>query len=221
MTELAFDVIEVAPEKYAATPNLLAGLRITESTGAQVHAMVLNCQIRIEPQRRPYSDDEAAGLRDMFGPRDQWSSSVRPFPWLHTATTVPGFVGTYDAALPVPCTYDFEVTASKYLHALDQAAGEQHAAVPLVFLFSGTIFTRSGDGIHVQRIPWHCEASHDMPLQVWHDLIAQHYPDSGWLRLETSTMNQLLRYKAAKGLTSLDAAVTLLLLHDREAGEAP
>ncbi|AEF40425.1 DUF6084 family protein [Hoyosella subflava] len=224
MTALQFEVLSIEPEQFAVTPNLLVTLRITEQSAAQVHAIVLNCQIRIEPQRRRYSDDEAAGLRDLFGPREQWASAVRAFQWLHTATTVPGFVGSYDATLPIPCTYDFEVTAAKYLHALDRAENDENGSqgkVPLVFLFSGSVFTKSGAGIHVERVPWHCEASYDMPVKVWHDLIAQHYPNSGWLRLDTDTMNALLRFKAAKGLTTLDAAVSLLLLHERDAGEVP
>ena len=50
---------------------------------------------------------------------------------------VPGFAGTTEVALPLECTYDFEVTAAKYLHAL------RDGALPLQFLFSGTIFTSS------------------------------------------------------------------------------
>ena len=43
---------------------------------------------------------------------------------------VPSFTGSCELDLPVPCTYDFEVAASKYLHALGD--GE----VPLLLLFS-------------------------------------------------------------------------------------
>ncbi|MCW4353099.1 DUF6084 family protein [Hoyosella sp. YIM 151337] len=215
MTDLQFSVLGIEPELFAVTPNLVVRLRIAETSGALVYAVVLNCQIRIEPQRRKYSSDEAAGLRDLFGPRDRWGSTLRTFPWLHTATTVPGFSGSYDATLLIPCTYDFEVTAAKYLHALEHGQG---GLVPLVLLFSGTVFTRSGSGIHVERIPWHCEAPYDMPVAVWHALIQQHYPNSGWLRLETDTLKQLARIKAERGLTTLDAAIADLV-REHEPGE--
>ena len=47
---------------------------------------------------------------------------------------VAGFAGETEVDLPVACTYDFEVAAAKYLHALGD--GE----VPLLLLFSGTVF---------------------------------------------------------------------------------
>ncbi|MET1065689.1 MAG: DUF6084 family protein, partial [Arthrobacter sp.] len=51
MTELAFDVVDIQPEPYAAAPQLTARLRLTESTGATIHAIALRCQVRILPQR--------------------------------------------------------------------------------------------------------------------------------------------------------------------------
>ena len=56
MTDLVFDCVDAQPERYAAVPTLQLKLRISETTGAQVHAIALRCQIRIEPQRRHYSD---------------------------------------------------------------------------------------------------------------------------------------------------------------------
>ena len=70
--------------------------------------------------------------------------------------------------LALDCTYDFEVAAAKYLHAL------RDGALPLQFLFSGTIFVKSDRGFSVQQVPWDCESRYDMPVSVWHDLIAQH-----------------------------------------------
>ncbi|MET1087380.1 MAG: DUF6084 family protein, partial [Arthrobacter sp.] len=54
MTSLAFEVLDIQPEPYAAAPQLTAKLRVTESTGAAVHAIALRCQVRILPQRRGY-----------------------------------------------------------------------------------------------------------------------------------------------------------------------
>ena len=41
MTAVDFTVLSIAPEPFAVTPNLIARMRIAESTGATVHALVL------------------------------------------------------------------------------------------------------------------------------------------------------------------------------------
>lgn len=223
MTELSFAVLDVTPEPYAASPTLIARLRVEETTGATVHALALRAQVRLEPHRRRYSEAEEAGLLDLFGSRDRWGSTLKPFLWLQCTTLVPGFTGASEVDLPIPCTYDFEVAASKYLHALGDGT------VPLLLLFSGTVFTtgtdtRGGGGFAVEQVPWDREASYEMPVQVWRDLVGMHFPGSGWLRLGHETLASLLRYKAAHGLTGLDAAVTELLTTAgapaRTAGEA-
>ena len=50
-----------------------------------------------------------------------------------------------------------------------------------------------------------------MPVAVWRDLIAQHYPNTGWVRLGHDTVAALAAYKSAHGLLDLDDAVTSLL----------
>ncbi|MFE3289236.1 DUF6084 family protein [Rhodococcus sp. NPDC059234] len=205
MSELTFTVLDVAPERYAVAPNLTARLRIDESTGATVHALALRCQVRIEPQRRRYTEAEAGGLIDLFGPTERWRSTLRAFPWLQCSVTLPGFTGTSEVELAMPCTYDFEVSASKYLHALGEGT------VPLVFLFSGTVFTRGAAGFGVEAIPWDREADYDMPAVVWRNLMQEHFPNSGWIRLDADTLRTLTRYKSGRGLLSLDAAVVELL----------
>ena len=62
MTDLEFDVLDLRPEPYAAAPILLARVRLTQPEGAAVHAVVLRAQIRIDAQRRGYTDAEKAGL---------------------------------------------------------------------------------------------------------------------------------------------------------------
>ncbi len=66
MTALSFAVADVFAEPYAVAPQLTARLRIEESTGATIHAIALRAQVRIEPQRRPYSaDEESAAARHL------------------------------------------------------------------------------------------------------------------------------------------------------------
>jgi hypothetical protein len=214
--DVAFAVLDVAPEPYTVSPVLTArvGVAATGSdVGAAVHAIALRCQVRIEPVRRSYSDDEAAGLTDLFGSRERWASTQRTFLWQHCAAMVPGFTGNTTVALPLDCTYDFEVAAAKYLHAL------RGGALPLQFLFSGTIFVNAERGFSVQQVPWDCEDRYDMPVAVWRDLIAQHYPNTGWVRLSHETITALASYKSARGLLDLDHAVTSLLDAERETAQ--
>lgn len=203
-TDLTFAVLDVAPEPYTVTPMLTARVSIA-SGDDPVHAIALRCQVRIEPMRRSYTDDEATGLTDLFGPRERWATTQHTFLWQYATAMVPGFTGDTTVALPLDCTYDFEVAAAKYLHAL------RDGTIPLQFLFSGTVFAKSDRGFSVQQVSWDCEDRYDMPVAVWGELIAQHYPRSGWVRLQHDTVTALARYKSAHGLLDLDDAVTALL----------
>ncbi len=140
MNNLAFEVLEARAEAHAVVPTIMLRARVTETGGRTVHALVLRGQIRIEPQRRRYQAGEEERLYDLFGETARWGESLRPFLWTHVATTLPAFSGSAEFDLPVECTYDLEVAATKYLHAL------QGGEIPLLLLFSGTVFTprRSG-----------------------------------------------------------------------------
>ncbi len=205
---ITFTVADIAPEPYAVTPILLARIAVTAQE--PVHAMALRAQVRVEPLRRGYRDDEAAGLLDLFGPRPRWADTQRTFLWQHCSTMVQGFTGGTEVALPLVCTYDFEVAAAKYLHAL------RDGCVRLQFLFSGTIFTPGASGFSVQQIPWDREDEYDMPVAVWRDLMAAHYPDSGFVRLRHDTVSELMAFKSSRGLLDLDHAVQALLDTARE-----
>lgn len=209
MTEVSFTVLDVAPEPYAVTPVLTARVGVTADGDDPVHAIALRCQVRIEPARRPYTDGEAAGLTDLFGPRERWTSTQHGFLWQHCTAMVPGFTGHSTVDLALECTYDFEVAAAKYLHAL------RDGTIPLQFLFSGTVFVRSGRGFSVRQVPWDRECRYDMPVDVWRALMAQHFPNSGWVRLGHETIAALIAYKSAQGLLDLDGAVTSLLDSER------
>lgn len=205
MTEVTFAVVDVFPEPYAVTPVLTARIRITAAGDNPVHAIALRAQIRIEPLRRGYTDEEAAALLDLFGTRDRWGTTQHTFLWQHAGVMVPGFTGTTQVDLPLECTYDLEVTAAKYFHALHDGN------IPLQFLFSGTVFTKGEGGFAVTPVPWDREDHYDLPVSVWRDLIALHYPHSGWIRLHHNTIDALADYKARHALLGLDDAVTTLL----------
>jgi Family of unknown function (DUF6084) len=211
MTEpgLSFNVVDVTPEPYAVTPVLTARVSVAGPYDQPVHAIALRCQVRIDPLRRGYSNDEAAGLIDLFGPRERWATTQRTFLWQHCAAMVPGFTGAAEVSLGLECTYDFEVAAAKYLHAL------RDGVLPLQFLFSGTVFSAGFQaglrGFSVQQVPWDCEDRYEMPVSVWRELIAQHYPNAGWLRLDRDTLEALASYRSVHGLLSFDDAISSLL----------
>ena len=101
-----------------------------------IHAIALRCQVRIEPQRRPYDEAEQSGLRGLFGERERWTDTLRPFLWMQTNTMVQGFSGTTEVDLPLPCTYDFDVIG------LALPARARRGRRPAGLMFSGTVFTR-------------------------------------------------------------------------------
>lgn len=216
MSSLTFSVMDVAAEQFSATPRLIARVRITAGDDEPIRAIALRCQVRLEPLRRPYSDGEAAGLIDLFGPRERWSNTQRTFLWQHSTAMVQGFTGVTEVSLPLECTYDFEVSASKYLHAL------RDGAVPLLFLFSGTVFAPGERGFSVSQVSWECEARYDMPVTVWHDLVRFHFPNTGWVRLGHETVSALAAYKSARGMLDFeDAVATLLAEASEDAPQTP
>jgi hypothetical protein len=203
--DLSFAVTDVVPEPYAAAPNLLARLRIEEATGEPVHALALRAQVRIEPQRRRYDDAEEQALLDLFGERARFGQTLKPFAWLHASTVAQGFTGSTETDLVLPCTYDFEVSGTTYLHAL------RDGEIPLLFLFSGSVFSRGATGFSVTQVPWDHEARYRLPVRVWRDLMEAHFPGSEWLRMHRDTVDALARFRHVRGLTSWDDAVAALL----------
>ena len=172
MAELTFGCTEARAERYAATPTLSITLSITESTGVRVHAIALRCQIRIEPHRRRYSADEARRLNDLFGETSRWAETVKPIQLATVSTMVTGFTSVTETELQVPCTYDLEVASARYLQGLDDGT------IPLLLLFSGTVFVDHGHTYSVELIPWSLEVPFPMPARVWHDVIEEHFPGS-------------------------------------------
>jgi hypothetical protein len=205
MTDMTYTVLDVAPEPFSLTPRLIARVGIATSDDEPVQAIALRCQVRIEPLRRGYSDEEATGLADLFGPRERWANTQRTFLWQHSTAMVPGFTNVTETPLPLECTYDFEVAASKYLHAL------RDGAIPLQFLFSGTVFGYGERGFAIQLVSWESEARYDLPVAIWRDLIRRHYPEAGWVRLSHESVSALAAYKSARGMLDFDEAVTALL----------
>lgn len=209
MTELAFSVAGARAEPYAAEPTLMFQLHVQELTGETVHSLALRCQIRIEPQRRRYTAEEEERLLDLFGEPPQWGDSLRPFLWTHSSAMLPGFSDSTVVELPVTCTYDFEVAAARYLHSLGEGD------IPLLLLFSGTVFYKGESGFNAEPVPWHMEANYRLPVKAWREVMDLYFPNSGWLRVPRETLDNLQRFKASRALPTWEQAFEMLL---KEAG---
>jgi hypothetical protein len=207
MPELNFVVEGAQPTQYAVAPLLSLKLRINNATPEiDVQNVMLQCQIRIEATRRHYEAGEHDRLKELFGEPARWSRTLRSLLWTHASVLVPPFDETCVVDLPVPCSFDFNVAATKYFHGLD--GGD----VPLVLLFSGTVFYREPGGtLQLAQIAWDREASFRLPIKVWQDMMDHYYPGSVWLRLSRDAFERVYRYKRERGLPTFEQTLTSLL----------
>ena len=121
-------------------------------------------------------------------------------------TVVPPFEAAAEVELHVPCTYDLEVTASRYLDALD---GDE---VPLELLFSGTLLYAGDDGrLQAGRISWEQEAELRLPVAVWRETMEHHFRGTSWLRLRKDVVDRLATYRSRHALTSWEETMERLL----------
>ena len=214
MADLIFGCTGATAERYAATPTLTFSLTITERSGVKVHAIALRCQIRIEPHRRRYTAAEAQRLHDLFGDPSRWAETVKPIQLATVTTMVPTFTAVTETDLQVPCTYDLEVTSARYLQGLDDGT------IPLLLLFSGTVFVATEEGYSVELVPWSAEASYRMPVRVWRDLVDMHFPGRAWLSCSRDTLDALSAFKAQRALPTWDATLAALMAEAGPAGPA-
>src|SRR5262245_16830055 len=120
MPDLSFNVEKAEVVPFAAAPLLAFKLRVSQAAGAMpIQAIALRCQVRIEPAKRRYEAREHEGLLDLFDTPDRWGQTLRTMLWTHTSALVGPFEDSVLVDLPVPCSFDFNVAATKYFHALE------------------------------------------------------------------------------------------------------
>jgi hypothetical protein len=207
MPELDFSVVGAEAVSYAASPLLSFKLRIGNADAQEkIQSIVLRCQIQMETTKRKYSPDEQAQLFELFGEPERWGRTLRPMLWLHTSATVPPFAGETTIDLPVPCTFDFNLAATKYFAGLDDGI------VPLNLMFSGTVFFESpAAGLQVEQISWDKEARFKLPIKVWRDMMDHYYPNSAWLCLRRDVFERLSRYKMEHAFPTWEQALESLI----------
>ena len=207
MPELHFQIESAEAIPHAATPLIALKLHIANFPSTEtIHTLTLRCQVQIEPTKRRYAINEQARLKDLFGTPERWARTVRPLLWMNTSVVVPRFAGDIVVNLELPCTFDFNVAATKYFHALD--AGD----IPVCVMFSGTVFYQGEEGaLQIAQVPWDREASFRLPISVWKDMMEMHYPNSAWLCLQRDAFAQLYEYKMRHGLPTWEQAIARML----------
>jgi hypothetical protein len=203
MPDLRFSLEGAEVVQHAAEPLLAFKLRITNLPSEEIiHTVALRTQIQIEVTRRKYEASEQAKLADLFGEPDRWGQTLRNMLWTHASVVVPRFTGSVLADIPIPCTFDFNVAATKYFH------GVQSGDLPLCLQFSGTVFYQGADEtLQVAPISWSKEVKYRLPVQVWKDLMDAYYPNSAWLALRKDTFEKLYRYKVCEGIPTWEEAL--------------
>src|ERR1700721_1677522 len=195
MPELHFKIETAEAVPHAAAPLIALKLRITNLPAEEaIHTLTRRCQVQIEPAKRRYVPQEQEKLLDLFGTPERWSRTVRPLLWMNTTVAVPGFTGDVVVDLQLPCTFDFNVAATKYFHALD--TGD----IPICVMFSGTVFYQGeDDALQVAQVPGDREQNFRLPVSVWKEMMEMHFPNTAWLCLRRDVFEQLNEKKGRPG----------------------
>jgi hypothetical protein len=215
MPDLSFRIESASVVPFAAVPMIAFQLQIKNAVPDEtIYTIALRCQIQIEVTRRRYAPGEQARLLDLFGHPDRWSQTLRSLLWTHASVVVPAFTGTTTVVdLQVPCSFDFNVAATKYFYGLE--SGD----VPLTLLFSGTVFYRDAeDVLQMDQISWSKQAEYRLPVRIWRELMDHYYPNSTWLRIDHEVFDQIYQYKRQNGFTSWDETLRSLLRLQRKEG---
>jgi hypothetical protein len=206
MPDLAFAVEGARAVPFCAAPTLGLDLRVTNRLGDRVHAVALDCQVRIDAHRRRYGGAERQRLTELFGEPSRWSQTLRSLLWTHAHVSVPPFEAEAEVQVQVPCTADFNVLAGKYFHALEDST------VPISLLFSGTVFYANEAGaLTVALVPWSSEATLELAVSTWREVLDLYFPNTAWLTLHQDTFDRLQEYRSRRGLPTWEQALDELL----------
>ncbi len=212
MPDLDFRIMSVAAANYGIAPLLHFQLEITNTPETEtIQSVMLQAQIQIQSTQRAYQPAEKEKLGELFGTPDRWGQTLRARLWTHASVNVRQFSGQTEAILSVPCTYDLNVAATKYFYALE--GGE----VPLLFLFSGTIFYLGPEErLQIQQVSWNKEGAYRMPIAVWQEMMDQHYPNTAWLSLDRGLFERLYAFRRRESLANWEQTIEALLSQNDE-----
>ena len=200
---LAFAIEGARRVEHATVPTLGFAVRVERAGGGPIRSVLLDVQVQIAARGRRYDAEAESRLFELFGAPEQWGTTLRTLPWVRTTLVVPAFEDATVVELPVACTYDLEVAASRYFDAL------RDGEVPLEFLFSGTVFY--GEPLQAMRISWDSEAGYRLPVALWKETMDRYFRGTAWLRLRKDSFDRLSAYKSRHALATWEDALDSLL----------
>jgi hypothetical protein len=206
---LEFQITGVEAAPRGISPLLNFHLSVSNrSLTEEVRAIMLQVDIQIQSTRRSYNAREKEKLCEIFGPAERWTQTIRNRLWTVTHAKLGKFSGSTKTILPVTCTFDLNVTATKYFYAIEDGS------VPLQFGFSGTVFYAASDGwLQAQQIEGK-ECVFPMPPRVLRELFDEHFPNCAWLYLRRDVFDRLYALKRQRGFSSWEETIESLLSGD-------
>jgi hypothetical protein len=210
--QLTFRVTGAAPVPFAASPQVAFSVTVTNpEPSAPVRSALLRCQIQIDARARTYDARESEALRDIFGSGTVWGRAVGRLLWTHATAVVPEFEQETTFDVHAPCTIDLGLAWARYFAAIGAAE------VPVLLLFSGTIFHDAGDGaLRTAPIPWSAEARCTVSADMWREALQEHYGCLAAIPLRKDLLDRLDRYRQRSGVSSWERAIEKLLLAGAE-----
>jgi hypothetical protein len=204
--DLNFTIETAEPMRFAASPHIVFKLRVANDSRRLIHSALLKSQVQLDVSRRHYSADEQQRLTDLFGEPSRWGETVHSMLWTNVSTMIPSFDAAVTVDIHVPCTFDFNVAATKYLSAI--ADGD----IPVSIYFSGTVFYEGEDtSLQAAPISWEKEASYRMPVRIWREMMDAYYPNTAWLCLGREAFDRLYAFKVEHGIPTFDQALLQMM----------
>jgi hypothetical protein len=204
--EPEFAIIGARTMRHAATPTLLLDLQVSEPDGRRIYMIALTVQLVVEPARRGYDTATRARLVELFGPPSRSAVTTGTLVLAQLPVLVPAFTGSVVVPVPLPCSADLELAATKFMHAL--SGGN----VPLAAHFNGTVYYEGPDGgLQMALVPWSNSIDVTLPVAVWRETMEHYYPNTGWLSVSARTLEALRHEKLRRNLATLDECMSALL----------
>ena len=155
--------------------------------------MLLDVQVQIAARRRGYDAAAHDRLFELFGPVADWGTTLRTLLWTRTTLVVPAFEGSTVVDLDVPCCYDLEVAASRYLDALSD--GDGAARVPVQ---RQRLLHRTATALQTTRLSWESEAEYRLPVRVWKETMERYFRGTAWVRLTQGELRPAVGLQVAQ-----------------------
>ena len=207
MPELNFAIENAEPVPYSATPLIALKLRIDNGDPAeQIHGILLQCQIRIEPARRRYSPPEQAGMLDLFGEPERWSQTLRSTLWTHVKYERSRLHRFDDGRPASPLLVRLQHRGHEVFPRARSGRSAARPAVQRDRVLPAPGTRRAGRADSLGK-------GGALPAAgaVWKQVVDQHYPNTAWLALRRDIFDRLHEYKMRHSIPTWEQAFEQLL----------